>query len=118
MYSETHGARAQMKEDCLLSILVPISRQSDKNSGGAGQKRIIGVGSLVATRHWAWNYGFCFNFINNNDILVLIVAIPMYFMSGKTNIAKNVIAIPYRAANQAKSKMAANSLENWKKAMI
>ena len=42
----------------------------------------------------------------------------MYFMSGKTNIAKNVIAIPYRAANQAKSKMAANSLENWKKAMI
>ena len=46
-----HGARAQMKEDSLLSILVPISRRSDKNSGGANQKCIIGVGLLVATRH-------------------------------------------------------------------
>ena len=112
MYSETHGARAQMKEDCLLSILVPISRQSDKNSGGAGQKRIIGVGSLVATRHWAWNYGFCINSINNKDILVLFVVIPMYFRSGKWNMTKNMVATPSRAANQAKSKMAAILSEN------
>jgi len=30
-----------MKEDSLLSILVPISRRSDKNSGGANQKRLL-----------------------------------------------------------------------------
>ena len=31
---------------------------------------------------------------------------------------KKMVAISSRTANQAKSKMAANSLENWKKAMI
>ena len=108
----------QKLRNSFLSILVPMILRSDKNCGCAGIFRDAGVRFLRFTRHWAWNYGFCFNFINNNDILVLIVAIPMYFMSGKTNIAKNVIAIPYRAANQAKSKMATNSLENWKKAMI
>ena len=109
---------AQKLRNSFLSILVPMILRSDKNCDCAGIFRDAGVPFLRFMRHWAWNYGFCFNFINNNDILVLIVAIPMYFMSGKTNIAKNVIAIPYRAANQAKSKMAANSLENWKKAMI
>ena len=115
---ESMHSPTQKLRNSFLSILVPMILRSDKNCGCAGIFRDAGVRFLRFTRHWAWNYGFCFNFINNNDILVLIVAIPMYFMSGKTNIAKNVIAIPYRAANQAKSKMAANSLENWKKAMI
>ena len=71
-----------------------------------------GVRFLRFTRHRAWNYGFCINSINNKDILVLFVVIPMYFRSGKWNMTKNMVATPSRAANQAKSKMAAILSEN------
>ena len=109
---ESMQSPTQKLRNSFLSILVPIILRSDKNCGCASIFRDAGVRILRFTRHWAWNYGFCINSINNKDILVLFVVIPMYFRSGKWNMTKNMVATPSRAANQAKSKMAAILSEN------
>ena len=44
VYSEFYGAKAQIVENSVLIVLVPISRPSDKNSSGALFFRIMGYG--------------------------------------------------------------------------
>ena len=51
VYSETHGARAQIVENSVLIVLVPISRSSDNISDGSLFFRNIGVGYLPATSY-------------------------------------------------------------------
>ena len=41
---ETHGAKAQIVENSVLIVLVPISRPSDNISGGSLFFRIMGYG--------------------------------------------------------------------------
>ena len=84
VYSETYGAKAQIVENSVLIVLVPISRPSDKISGGSLFFRIIGVWSLPATGNRALNHCLCSSFYSFKDILILFVAISMYFRSGKT----------------------------------
>ena len=58
-----------------------------------------GVWSLPATGNWASNYCLCSSFYNFKDILILFVAIPMYFRSGKT-LSMFVFTLGYNLSQQ------------------
>ena len=77
-YTETHGARALFVRNSILSILVPISSQLDKNSDSAFKNSDLGVGSMPATKSGGLDYSFVSNFVNFEDILIIFVPISMY----------------------------------------